>query len=102
MANAFSKEERVAFDDILMGFNDALTISKNTMKYGTNGELMERANDTIYRPVPYILTSQNRTIGSAVSAQDATQMTVPCVLDQKKNVTWTLDALSDRDWETGR
>lgn len=97
MANAFSKEERVAFDDILMGFSDALTISKNTMKYGSNGELMERANDVIYRPVPYILTSQNRTVGSAVTAQDATQMTVPANLDQQKNVTWTLDAKELRD-----
>lgn len=97
MANSFSREERVAFDDILMGFNDALTISKNVAKYGTNGELMERANDTIYRPVPYILNSQDRTVGSAVSAQDATQLKVPCTLDQQKNVTWTLDALELRD-----
>jgi hypothetical protein len=97
MANAFSKEERVAFDDILMGFNDALTLSKNTMKYGSNGELMERASDTLYRPQPYILTSQTRTVGSAVTAQDATQLKVPTVLDQSPNVTWTLDALELRD-----
>jgi hypothetical protein len=97
MANSFSKEERVAFDDILMGFNDALVISKNVAKYGTNGELMERANDTINRPVPYILTSQNRTVGSAVTAQDATQLKVPALLDQKKNVTWNLTATELRD-----
>ena len=29
MANAFSKEERVAFEDILEGFNDALVLSRN-------------------------------------------------------------------------
>ena len=97
MANSFSKEERTAFDDILMGFNDALTISKNVAKYGTSGELMERANDTIQRPVPYILNSQDRTIGSNVTAQDATQLQVPAVLDQQKNVTWTLDAKELRD-----
>ena len=97
MANSFSKEERVAFEDILGGFDDALTISKNVNKYGTNGELMERTNDTIYRPMPYIMTSQDRTLGSAVTAQDATQLKVPSNLDQKKNVTWTLDALELRD-----
>jgi len=97
MANAFSKEERVAFLDILKGFDDALVISKNTMKYGTNGELMERASDTIYRPMPYILTSQDRTIGSAVTAQDATQLKVPSNLDQQKNVTWNLNAKELRD-----
>ena len=97
MANSFSKEERTAFDDILMGFNDALTISKNVVKYGTNGEMMERANDIIQRPVPYILNSQNRTLGSAVTPQDATQLQVPATLDQQKNVTWTLDAKELRD-----
>jgi hypothetical protein len=97
MANAFSKEERVAFDDILMGFNDALTISKNVVKFGTNGEMMERASDVISRPVPYILNSQTRTVGSAVTAQDATQLKVPSSLTESPNVTWTLNALELRD-----
>ena len=97
MANSFTKEERIAFDDILMGFNDALTISKNVSKYGTKGELMERTNDTIYRPVPYIMNSQDRTVGSAVTAMDATQLKVPATLGYKKNVTWNLNALELRD-----
>ena len=97
MANAFSKEERVAFDDILEGFNDALTISKNVVKFGTNGEMMERASDVISRPVPYILNSQTRTVGSAVTAQDATQLKVPSSLTESPNVTWTLNALELRD-----
>ena len=97
MANSFTKEERVAFDDILMGFNDALVISKNVAKYGTKGELMERTSDTIYRPVPYIMNSQDRTVGSAVTAMDATQLKVPATLGYKKNVTWNLNALELRD-----
>ncbi len=95
--NNFSKEERVAFEDILGGFSDALTISRKVAMYGTNGELMERANDVISRPQPYIMTSQDRTIGTPVTAQGATQRKVPSVLDQQKNVTWTLDALELRD-----
>ena len=97
MANSFTKEERIAFDDILMGFNDALVISKNVAKYGTKGELMERTSDTIYRPVPYIMNSQDRTVGSAVTAMDATQLKVPATLGYKKNVTWNLNALELRD-----
>ena len=62
MPNFFSKEERVAFEDILQGFQDALVESKQVAKYGTDGTLMERANDTIWRPMPYILTSQSRTL----------------------------------------
>lgn len=97
MANNFSKEERVAFEAILEGFNDALVISRNVAKFGTDGQLMERANDTIWRPVPYILNSQTRTVGSAVTAQAATQMSVPSTLGYKKNVTWNMNALELRD-----
>lgn len=95
--NDFSKEERVAFEDILAGFNDALVISKNVAKFGTPSTLMERANDTIWRPMPYVLTSQTRTVGSAVTAQKATQLSVPSRLNQRKNVTWEMDALELRD-----
>lgn len=97
MANAFSKEERVAFEDILSGFNDAMVESKQVAKYGTDGQLMERANDTIWRPMPYILTSQSRTIGTAVTPQDVTQLTVPSRLNQRRNVSWNMTALELRD-----
>lgn len=97
MANNFSKEERVAFESILEGFNDALVISRNVAKFGTDGQLMERANDTIWRPMPYILNSQNRTVGSAVTPQDATQLSVPSRLGFNKNVTWNMNALELRD-----
>ena len=97
MANNFSKEERVAFEDFLEGFNDTLVISRNVSKYGTNGQLMERARDTIWRPVPYIVNSENRTVGSAVTAQDVKQLSVPSTLGYKKVVPWQLDALELRD-----
>ncbi len=95
--NNFSKEERVAFEQVLEGFNDALVISRNVAKFGTDGQLMERANDTIWRPMPYILNSQNRTIGSAVTPQDTVQRSVPARLTEKKNVSWNMNALELRD-----
>lgn len=97
MANNFSKEERVAFEDILEGFNDSMVISRNVAKYGTDGQLMERANDTVWRPSPYIMNSQNRTVGSAVTAQDVKQLSVPSTLGFKKNVSWNMNALELRD-----
>jgi len=97
MSNNFSKEERVAFEQVLEGFNDALVISRNVAKFGTEGQLMERANDTIWRPMPYILNSQTRTVGSAVTAQDVTQLSVPSQLTEKKNVSWNMNALELRD-----
>lgn len=97
MSNSFSKEERVAFEDILGGFNDLMVESKQVAKYGTNGELMERSNDTIWRPRPYILTSQTRTIGTPVAPQIANQLTVPSRINIAPNVTWNLTALELRD-----
>jgi hypothetical protein len=97
MANNFSKEERVAFENILEGFNDALVISRNVATFGTDGSLMERANDTIWRPMPYILSSQTRTIGTPVTAQDANQLAVPSRLNIRRSVPWNMNALELRD-----
>lgn len=97
MANEFSKEERVAFEDILEGFHDSMVISRNVSKYGTEGQLMERANDTVWRPSPYILASQDRTMGVAVTPQDGTQLSVPSTLGFSKSVPWTMNALELRD-----
>ena len=95
--NTFSKEERVAFEDILEGFNDACVISKNVAKFGTSATLMERAQDTIWRPVPYILNSQTRTVGSAITAQDVKQLSVPSTIGYSPSVPWTMTALQLRD-----
>lgn len=97
MSNEFSKEERVAFDEILEGFEDGLVISKHVAKFGTDGQLMERANDTIWRPSPYILSSQDRVIGSNVTFQDVAQLSVPSTLGFNKTVPWTMTALELRD-----
>lgn len=97
MANDFNKEERVAFEDILSGFNDQLVLSKTVTKFGTNGQLMERANDTVWRPQPYIAVSQTRTVGSAITPAGFTQLSVPASLGFSPCVPWELDALELRD-----
>lgn len=97
MSNSFNKEERVAFEDLLAGFNDALVASKAVNIYGTDGQLMERANDTIWRPVPYIAQSQDRVVGSAITPKNMTQLSVPSTLGYSKNSSWTLTALELRD-----
>jgi hypothetical protein len=97
MANEFNKEERVAFEDVVQGFEDALVMSKNVNIYGTNGQLMERTNDVIWRPQPYISVGQDRIVGSAVSAKDKTQLSVPATIGYQPNDTFDLDALELRD-----
>jgi hypothetical protein len=99
MANAFSKEEIVAFENILEGFNDALILSKNINIYNTNGVTMERARDTIWRPQPYIAQSFTRTVGSTIASNISTmtQLSVPSTLGFSQCSAWQMDALELRD-----
>ncbi len=96
-SNEFSKEERVQFDDVIEGFQDALVASKNVNIYGTDGTLMERTNDTIWRPMPYISVGGNRVVGSAVNAKNKVQLSVPSTIGYQPNDTFELDALEMRD-----
>lgn len=99
MANAFSKEEIVAFENILEGFNDALILSKNINIYNTNGVTMERARDTIWRPQPYIAQSFSRTVGTTIASNVSTmtQLSVPSTLGFSQCSAWQMDALELRD-----
>ena len=96
MANAFSKEERVAFEDILEGFNDALVMSRNVSVYRTDDASMERSGDTIWRPQPYISQSFDG-LDQTANFGDNTQLSVPATLGFSKSVPWLLDAKELRD-----
>ena len=98
MSNSFSKEERVAFEDILEGFQDALVLSRNVSVYNTDQTMMERSNNTIWRPQPYIAQSINSTPGTAISGyQGMTQLAVPATLGFSKTVPWEMTSLELRD-----
>jgi hypothetical protein len=76
MANEFSKEERVAFEQMTEGFEDALVLSRNVSVYTSDSQMMERANDTIWRPMPYIMSSVDGAPRTNISSlyQDVTQL----------------------------
>ena len=96
MANAFSKEERVAFEDILQGFQDQMVLSKNVGVYKPGATEMERANNIIWRPMPYIAQSFTGTDMTA-NFKDFTQLSVPATLGFNKSVPWILTATELRD-----
>lgn len=96
MANAFSKEEIVAFDQVMEGFEDAIVLSKNVSRYQTDSTTMERAGDTIWRPQPYIVESFDG-MDTTANFQDANQLSVPATLGYSKNVPLILDAKELRD-----
>ena len=96
MANAFSKEERVAFEDLLAGFQDALVLSRNVSVYNTDQTMMERTNNVIWRPQPYIAVSYNGTDMTG-NFDDYTQLTVPATIGYQKSVPWIMSATELRD-----
>ena len=96
MPNSFSKEERVAFEDILEGFQDALVLSRNVSLYNTNSTEMERTNNVIWRPEPYIMQSFTGTDMTS-NFKDDTQLAVPATLGFSKSVPWVLTATELRD-----
>lgn len=96
MANAFSKEEIVAFDQVMEGFEDAIVLSKNVSRHQTDSTTMERAGDTIWRPQPYIVESFDG-MDTTANFQDANQLSVPATLGYSKNVPLILDAKELRD-----
>ena len=96
MANAFSKEERVAFEDLLAGFQDALVLSRNVSVYNTDQTMMERTNNVIWRPMPYIAVSYNGTDMTG-NFDDYTQLTVPATIGYQKSVPWIMSATELRD-----
>ena len=96
MANAFNKEERVAFENIIEGFQDALVLSRNVSVYNTNSTEMERSGDTIWRPQPYIAQSFTGT-DMTPNFKDYIQLSVPATLGFSKAVPWTMTAKELRD-----
>ena len=96
MANDFIKEEKVAFDTVLEGFEDYLSISKHVNVYRPDQVTMERANDIIWRPVPYIAQSHDGTDATA-NFDEAAELAVPATIGYSKHSTAIMTATELRD-----
>ena len=96
MSNAFSKEERVAFENILEGFQDALVLSRNVSVYNVGSTEMERSANVIWRPQPYIAQSFAGTDQTA-NFNDSIQLSVPATLGFNRSIPWILSASELRD-----
>lgn len=91
MANAFNKEERVAFESILEGFSDALVMSKAVNRFDTDATEMERSGSVIWRPMPYIAQSADSSPGTDITIPDVTQLSVPSTIGFQKTSPWALN-----------
>ena len=73
-------------------------LSRNVSVYNTDQTMMERARDTIWRPMPYIAQSISTTPGTPISGyQNMTQLSVPATLGYSQTVPWTMTTLELRD-----
>lgn len=96
MSNAFSKEEQVAFEQVLSGFEDGLVMSKNVTVYQTDSLTMERSNDIIWRPMPQILPAFAG-VDMTSNVKDVTQLSVPATLGFKYAIPLQLTETELRD-----
>lgn len=96
MANNFSKEEKVAFDQVLEKFSDSQVLSRNINKYQADPTTMERTGDVIWRPMPYIAQSFD---GSDATSNfyDSTQLSVPSTIGYHKHVPLSMTVTEMRD-----
>lgn len=96
MSNSFNKEEIVAFEDMLEGFEDQLAMMNTVSVYRAPDTLMERTGDVIWRPQPYISQSFDG-MDQTANFQDHTQLAVPATIGYAKSVPWTMNANELRD-----
>lgn len=97
MANTFSKEERVAFDQVFEKFEDGLIVSRMFQKYEMEATMAERTGNTIWRPMPYIVQSYTGIDQSSNFARSYAQLSVPTSLGYSHSVPLTLSATELRD-----
>lgn len=96
MANAFSKEEKVAFDQILDKFEDALVLSNLVSVKNTDQVQMARTNDIMWRPMPYVATSFDGR-DQTVNFRNYVQLSVPATIGFRKSVPFQMDDGEYRD-----
>lgn len=100
MPNGFSKEEVVAFENLLEGFQDGLVISKASNIYNTDQTTMARTDNVIWRPMPYVSTTIDGTAGTSIAAtgfKDYTQLAVPAQINTTRTASFQLTAMDLRD-----
>lgn len=95
--NNFTKQEKVAFERLVTGFEEALVYDKlvNTTKIGAPAEAM-RANDTLWIPKPLRLDSQEGQdqTGNFVGI---TELSVPAKVNRFRSVPISANARALRD-----
>ena len=104
MANQFSKEEIVFFEDVLAGFDPNNITARQVSKFKPSSTQYERAALTVHRPVPYITLGTEGLVLAGAAFADRTQLTVPSTLNANdsapsdiKNIPFKMNAVELND-----
>lgn len=97
MANTFSKDTLVLFNEQLEGFEDSLVISKAFRNMAEGGADLERAFNTVWVPQPYIAQSFTGINQTSNFARNYAQLSVPVSLSYSHSVPFTMSATELRD-----
>lgn len=97
MANSLTRDLQIYFDKVLDSFELNAVVSKEADRFVPDSTEMQRAGDTYYRPMPYMLDAVQGLDLTAATANDLIQMQVPATISQLTNVIWNLDAKEMRD-----
>jgi hypothetical protein len=102
MANAFSKEEKVKFDEVIEGFEEALVLSNLVAVKNTDQVQMARTNDIIWMTQPYVATSFDGR-DQTINFRQYTQLSIPMTIGFRKSVPFQMDDSEYRDeMQSGR
>ena len=99
MANAFSKEEIVFFEQVLDGFDPNNITARQVNKYQPPSTQFERSSLKVSRPVPYISRNVDG-LDMSGNYADITQLSVPSELNADsdiRNVPFTMNAIELND-----
>jgi len=104
MANAFSKEEVVFFEQVLAGFDPNNITARQVSKFMPPSTAFERSALTVHRPVPYITLGTDGLVLAEAAFADRTQLSVPSSLNANdsapsdiKNVPFTMNSVELND-----
>lgn len=97
MANNFSKNEVVAFDNMLASFEDLIVIAREAEVFNIGSPVQsQRMSDKIWRPMPYIPAVYDGFDQSA-NFGDITQLSVPVTIGQHKVANGKMSSKDMRD-----
>ena len=104
MANAFSKEEIVLFEDVVAGFDPNNITARQVSKFKPPSTAFERSALTVHRPQPYITLGTEGLVLAGAAFADRTQLTVPSTLNANdsapsdiKNIPFKMNAVELND-----